>query len=53
LKWLVANFVAKNEMAQDIQIAKKKFTGLFEDKVIDSVPDPDSIGCPLIRLRGL
>jgi hypothetical protein len=44
-----AIFVVKNEMARDVQIAKKKFPDLFADNVIDSVPSPDSIGCPLIK----
>jgi hypothetical protein len=46
-----AIFVVKNEMARDIQIAKKKFPVLFADNVIDSVPSPDTIGCPLIKSK--
>ena len=42
-------FIVKNEMPRDIRIAKRKLPDLFVENVVDSVPSPDSIGCPLIK----
>jgi hypothetical protein len=46
-----AIFVVKNEKVRDIQIAKNKYPDLFADNVIDSVPSPESIDCPLIKSK--